>query len=434
VRHQLRASVTDFTFHIWLEPLELAADVGDRLFVRAPDHIRTWVRERYLHILSTAASRALDRSVTVEIVDSSWTPPTTEPQSEPSSPITNSDLNPKYTFQQFVIGHGNRFAHAAALTVAEMPAQAYNPLFIHGSPGLGKTHLLHAIGNYVRRYGLDMRVRYATIEEFISEFTQAVQDRRIHAFKQRFRASDILLIDDVQFLQAGAKTMEEFFHTFNSLYESGSQLVIASDRRPSEIGDLETRLRERFESGLVADLEPPDLNARLTILRKRADVDNIGGIAEETLIEIAARATSSVRSLEGALIRVVAYSSLINEPPTPDIARQVLGGVREETTRPVTVIDIQKAAAASFGVSRDAMLSKDRSAQVSKARQVAIYLSRELTRESLPTLATHFARSHTTLVHAHRKVASQIPRDDSLNETLTQLRGQLKSTPPAGSR
>jgi chromosomal replication initiator protein len=403
------------------------------LFVGAPDHIRSWVRERYLPLLTTAASRALERSVTVEIVDTNWTPPATQPQAQQPQP-TASDLNPKYTFQQFVIGHGNRFAHAAALTVAEMPAQAYNPLFIHGSPGLGKTHLLHAIGNYVRRYGPDMGVRYATIEEFMSEFIQALHDRRIRDFKQRFRDSDILLIDDIQFLRAGAKTMEEFFHTFNSLYESGRQLVIASDRRPSEIGDLETRLRERFESGLVADLEPPDLNARLTILRKRADVDNVAPIAEETLIEIAARATASVRSLEGALIRVVAYASLINERPTPDIARHVLGGSREETPQPATVVDVQNAAAAFFGVSRDAMLSKDRRAQVSKARQIAIYLSRELTRESLPSLATQFMRSHATLLHAHRKVAAEISRSDSFGETVSQLRERLKSTPSSGSR
>lgn len=420
VRQQLRREVTDFTFHLWLDPLELAHNTQTRLFVRAPDHIRGWVRERYLHLLTVSACRALERSVSIEIVGSEWVPQhLPEGRAEPEE----TELNPKYTFQQFVIGYNNRFAHAAALTVAELPAQAYNPLFIHGRPGLGKTHLLHAIGNYLRRYGIGLQVRYVTVEGFTNEFIQALNSRRVPDFKQRFRTSDVLLIDDVQFLEDKAKTKEEFFHTFNALYESGRQLVIASDRGPRDLGELETRLRERFESGLVADLEPPELDARVAILRKRADLDAIA-ITEEALVEIATRVTASVRSLEGALIRVVAFASLQNEPPTPTLARRVLGG-QPAQRQALTIDDIQRHIADAFGVSKEAIHAKDRRSEVSRARQVAIYLARELTGESLPAIGHKFERSHATVAHACRKVSRDIASDPAFSQTVSELRNRL---------
>ena len=243
--------------------------------------------------------------------------------SKPEPPATASRLHPKYTFEQFVIGEGNRFAHAAALAVAELPAQAYNPLFLHGPPGLGKTHLLQAIGNYVGRYGAGLQVRYATIEEFTTAFVDAVRERRTGDFKERFRTADVVLIDDVQFLTGRTKTREEFFHTFNALLDSGRQLVISSDRSPDELSDLETRLAERFRSGLVVELEHPPVEVRRAILLKRAGLDGIE-VSEDVLAEIAARVDSSVRALEGALIRVVAYASLKGEPATPELVRHVL--------------------------------------------------------------------------------------------------------------
>ncbi len=266
IRDELRRETPDFKFHIWIEPLELAAIRGHTLYVRAPEHIRTSVSERYLPLLRRAAARRFDRRAVVEIVGVGWTPPRAPAPAEQQAETPDSRLNPKYTFEQFVIGEGNRFAHAAALAAAELPAQAYNPLFLHGPPGLGKTHLLHAIGNYVSRYGAGLRVRYATIEEFTTEFVDAVRARRTERFKESFRGADVVLIDDVQFLAGRVKTREEFFHTFNALLDSGRQLVISSDRSPEEIPDLEARLAERFRAGLVVELEQPPVDVRRAIL------------------------------------------------------------------------------------------------------------------------------------------------------------------------
>ena len=275
IREELRRDTPDFKFHIWIDPLELAGVRGKTLYVRAPEHVRTSVRERYLPVLRRAAIRCFDQHAVIEIVGPDWSE-SVEEQSEPGrQPDVDvaGPLNPKYTFDQFVIGEGNRFAHAAALAVAELPAQAYNPLFLHGPPGLGKTHLLHAIGNYVQRYGSGLRVRYATIEEFTTEFVDAIRERRTGDFKDDFRSADVVLIDDVQFLAGRTKTREEFFHTFNALLDSGRQLVISSDRSPEELPDLEARLAERFRAGLVVELEPPPTAVRRAILAKRARLD-----------------------------------------------------------------------------------------------------------------------------------------------------------------
>src|SRR5207248_7304273 len=299
----LRREVTDFTFHIWLEPLAPAGRVRGTLFVRAPDHIRTWVDDSFLPLLRKAASQAIGASE-VEIVDGRWEAPasTASGAAGDSGQRRDAGLNPCYTFDHFVICDGNRLAHGASLAVAEQPGQTYNPLFIHGRPGLGKTHLLHAIGNYIQLYGDGLTVRYVTVEEFTSEFVRAVRARDSGAFRERFRDADVLLVDDVQFLADKLRTEEEFFHTFNALYESGSQLVITSDRRPRDIESLEIRLRERFECGLVAELEPPDFSARLAILQQRARLDAAARIPIETMAELAGRVTSSVRALEGARV------------------------------------------------------------------------------------------------------------------------------------
>jgi chromosomal replication initiator protein len=429
VRRELRAEVPDFTFHIWLDPLELAGRRGPRLFVRAPDHIRTWVEERYLELLHGAAARVVGPAARVEIVDGDWRSEDAGDEA-PRLTATPGDatfLNPKYTFEQFVIGDGNRLAHGAALAVAEQPGQTYNPLFIHGPPGLGKTHLLHAIGNYVQAYAGGLTVRYATVEAFTTEYVNASRHDGMDDFRGRFRRADVLLIDDVQFLADKLKTEEEFFHTFNSLYEAGSQLVLTSDRRPADIDALEARLRERFACGLIAELEPPGADVRMAILRTRARLDALQGVPDDTLAAIAQHVTSSVRALEGALIRVVAYASLRGETPTPELARTLLERLypRPDDADP-TVGDIQAATADVLDVSLDDLLAQDRRPKVAFARQVAMYLSRELTEESLPAIGRSFGgRNHSTVMHAHRRIAASLATDLDTARMVDGVRNHL---------
>jgi chromosomal replication initiator protein len=430
VCRELRAEVTDFTFHIWLEPLALAGAAGDVLYVKAPGHIRTWVEERYLPLLGSAAAKALgEPALRAELVDEAWTGPPAAGGTAATPAVSapgGEHFNPKYTFDQFVIGDGNRLAHAAALTVAEMPGQTYNPLFIYGAPGLGKTHLLHAIGNYVQAYGGGLKVCYATVEEFTSQFVRSLRTNEALAFRERFREADVLLIDDIQFLADKLKTKEEFFHTFNALYEGGSQLVLTSDRAPSDLEEFEARLKERFACGLVADLAAPDVDVRLAILRNRARLDSLHEVPDETLLEIARHVTSSVRGLEGALIRVVAYASLRGEPATPELASEVLERLYPQSQHGCTLGEIQDVTAEAFGVTRAALLAHDRKPQLSKARQVAMYLARELTDETLPAIGRGFGgRNHTTVLHAHRKIRSELGRDPGTVETVESLRRQL---------
>ena len=433
----LRASVTDYTFHIWLEPLRPAGLRAGTLFVRAPEHIRSWVADRYLPLLRRAAAGASRGAIAVEVVDGAWQP--AEPEPEPACPNgarfaggrADDGLNPKYTFEQFVICDGNRLSHGAALTVAEMPAQAYNPLFVYGRPGLGKTHLLHAIGNYVKSFGLGLSVRYATVEEFTSAFVGAVRrGGDADAFRGRFRDADVLLIDDVQFLAEKVRTEEEFFHTFNALYESGRQLVLTSDRPPRDIEALEARLRERFESGLVAELEPPDFEARVSILQKRARLDALGQVSDAALAAIAEHVDTSVRALEGALIRVVAYASLRGVEPTGELARRVLERLYPQSQGtgcgPCTIADIQAATAKAFAVAADDLLAQDRRPRVALARQVAMYLARELTHETLPAIGKSFGgRNHSTVLHAHKRIRDQLQRDADTFTTVEKLRATL---------
>ena len=417
----LRRQVPDFQFHIWLEPLRPAALVGSVLYVRAPDHIRTWVGERYMPVLRGSAIRASGGEIVVAIVDEAWEPPA----SEAVAPPHRSGLSPKYTFEQFVIGDGNRFAHAAALAVAEMPAQAYNPLFVHGRPGLGKTHLLHAIGNYVERFGSGLRVRYATIEDFTREFVEALRRDRTADFKDSFRKSDVVLIDDVQLLSRGEATREEFFHTFNSLVQSGRQLVITSDRHPTELDGIEERLSERFRSGLVVELDPPSFAVRRAILAKRARLDGIA-VRDAVLDEISLRVDSSVRALEGALIQVVAYASLRGTDPDVETARKVLSRL----PRPVSKLgEIVDATARAFNLSADDLRARDRRPTVAFPRQVAMFLARELTDHSLPDIGRELGgRSHTTVLHALERVEQSLANDAGVRIAVESVRRQLGSS------
>jgi chromosomal replication initiator protein len=431
IRDELRRATPEFKYHIWLEPLQLAAVSANTLYVRAPEHIRTSVAERYLPLLRRAAAARFDPRAVVEIVGPAWVGPDgladeSIPERPPLADTAESRLNPKYTFDQFVIGEGNHFAHAAALAVAELPAQAYNPLFLHGPPGLGKTHLLHAIGNYVGRFGSGLRVRYATIEEFTTEFVAAVRERRTGVFKDGFRSADVVLIDDVQFLAGRSRTREEFFHTFNALLDSGRQLVITSDRCPEDLPDLEARLAERFRSGLVVELENPPAMARRAILAKRARLDGVE-VSEDVLAEIADRVSSSVRALEGALIRVVAYASLKGEPATPALVGHVLRKLGEDVPPSAYGIsEIIDATALEFGVERESLLARDRRPAVAMARQVAMFLARELTDHSLPEIGRGMGnRNHTTVLHAVNRISAAMHTDEAVRNSVDNLRRRL---------
>ena len=413
-----------------LEPREL--DEGT-LVVAAPDRHRGYVADRFGRVLQACASAALGPEITVAVVaKSAETRPPNAQRPTPNAPDTT--FNPKYTFEQFVIGDGNRLAHGAALAVAEQPAQAYNPLFIYGPPGVGKTHLLHSIGNYVLAYGAGLSVRYTTVEAFTNAFITAIQSGGTNRFKDAYRCADILLIDDVQFLESKARTEEEFFHTFNALYEGGSQLVLTSDRLPRDMDALEDRLRERFECGLVTDIRPPDRSTRMAILRKRAAHDGVQLADDQVIPVIADRIVDNVRELEGALIRVVAYSSLTREPITGDLAAEVLAGLYPELVPARrTIREIQLATCEAFGVGLDDLLSPSRAARVTWPRQVAMYLSRELTDRTLPAIGDAFGgRDHSTVLHAVKRTGQRIASDADAYEIVRSLTERLRTSTAAG--
>ncbi len=339
-------------------------------------------------------------------------------------------LNPKYTFETFVIGSSNRFAHAAAVAVAESPAKAYNPLFIYGSSGLGKTHLLHAIGHYAQMLGTAKSVRYVSTEEFTNDFINSLRDDKTSAFQRRYRDVDILLIDDIQFLENRERTQEEFFHTFNTLHNTNKQLVITSDRSPKQLATLEDRLRTRFEWGLLADITPPDLETRIAILQKKAAQERL--FAPPDVLEfIASRVSNSIRELEGALIRVTAYASLTRTPVALALAEEVLRDFIPDGSGPeITADQIMVSTSEYFGVSLDDLRGHSRSRVLVNARQVAMYLCRELTDLSLPRIGQAFGgRDHTTVMHADRKIRGQMAERRSLYNQIAELTNRIKQTP-----
>jgi chromosomal replication initiator protein len=449
VQAQLAAVVDEPTYRIWLAPLRAVELTDGHLLLNAPEHSLRWIRERFGALIQSHAALVLGPETTVELIGSRdpAAAPTlvgrqstagaerTGPADASLSPAPMNALgNPKLTFDQFVIGDSNRLAHAAALAVAEMPAQAYNPLFICGPPGVGKTHLLSSIANLLLSHSPGLTVRCTTGEAFTNEFLTALASRQTDAFKLRFRDVDVLLLDDIQFLQRKTKTEEEFFHTFNALHDGGRQLVLSSDRPPHDLQALEDRLRERFEAGLVADIKPPDLTTRLAILRKRVQHDHIELADTDALHVIAEHVHSNVRALEGALIRVVAFSSLTGRPITADLAREVLDSLypRSPSATPTrrTVAEIQAAVSQHFGLSPTELLSSARTTRVAWPRQMAMYLARELTGESLPAIGRQFGgRDHTTVLHAWRRASQRISSDPSSREAVDKLHQALGSPP-----
>ena len=443
MQEALRATVNPDVFDLWLAPLEPVDVAGDTLVLAAPAPVRAFVAERCARALERAAHEVLGPNGAVDVRAAGSAPVAgRKPTARAAKPearerLDPDGLNPKFTFEQFVIGDANRFAHGAALAVAELPGQAYNPFFIYGPPGVGKTHLLHSIGNYVNTYGSGLTVRYVTAETFTNQFVASVRKGGdVSAFKGRYRHSDVLLIDDVQFLAAKGKTEEEFFHTFNALYDAGAQLVLTSDRLPRDIDAVADRLRERFESGLVTAITPPDLRTRLTVLRKRAQHDDVQ-LAEPGVLELLAdRVPHNIRALEGALIRVVAFSSLAGRPLTVDVAREVLddlyplarvtGRAGGATARP-TIADVQELCAEAFGLTCEELLSQNRSPRLAWPRQVAMYLAREHTGETLPAIGAGFGgRNHTTVMHACRRTTDRLASDPDAFEIVRRLTDALE--------
>ncbi len=426
VSGRLREALNENTFSTWFAQVHATAITeGDFVLTVPNDFTREWIEGHFLDLIGAAlAEVAGERSVRLELAKQVEAAPRVEAKPPAQTP---TGMNSKYTFDSFVIGSSNRFAHAAALAVAEAPAQAYNPLFIYGGTGLGKTHLLQAIAQYVGEHPGNLSVRYVTSETFMNDFINSLRDKRIEGFKQRYRTYSLLLVDDVQFFEHKERIQEEFFHTFNSLYESGSQIVMSSDRPPRDIATLEERLRSRFEWGLITDIQPPDLETRIAILRKRVKTDNINA-DPQVLTFIASRVSTNIRELEGALTRVVAFCSLTGRPMTEDLAQDVLKDVFPQGDLPqVTIERIQEIISDRFGLSLDELCGDRRSQNIVYPRQVAMYLSRELTDSSLPKIGKQFGgRDHTTVIHATSKIARLIREDRSVYNLVQELTARIK--------
>jgi chromosomal replication initiator protein len=427
VSGRLRRALNETAYRTWLTAVAPIEIDGGELAVAVPNNFtREWIETHFLHLINAAVDDAGGAGLTVRIdVDESLASATVSDESPARDPLPG--LNPKYTFDLFVIGSSNRFAHAAALAVAEAPAQAYNPLFIYGGTGLGKTHLLQAIAHYVLEHTSPLTVRYVTSETFMNDFINSLRDKRIEGFKQRYRNYDVLLIDDVQFFEHKERIQEEFFHTFNSLYEAGSQIVMSSDRPPREIATLEARLRSRFEWGLITDIQPPDLETRIAILRKKVKTESIVS-DPQVLTFIAGRVSTNIRELEGALTRVVAYSSLTGRPSTVELAQEVLKDIFPQGgAAQVSIKVIQEAVSSRFGLSITELCGDKRSQNIVYPRQVAMYLSRELTDSSLPKIGKEFGgRDHTTVIHATSKIARLIKEDPSVYDLVQELTARIR--------
>lgn len=426
----LQSRTDAHSFATWLQPASFSGSRNGVLYVRVPNPtFKDWIDANYQEAITEILTELTLPEKRVEFVpekqpgsvDSSL--PSAKPMEDESM---GSPLNAKYRFSTFVVGSSNQFAHAAAVQVAANPGRSYNPLFLYGGVGLGKTHLMHAIGHELRERFPAWRIMYLSSERFTNEMVSSLRDNRMATFHQRFRDVDALLVDDVQFLSGKERTQEEFFHTFNTLYERGVQLAFSSDRPPKELEQIEERLRSRFEMGLSADLQPPDLETRQAILMKKAELVNLK-LPERVALFIATSVRSNIRELEGCLVRLVAYASLTGEQPTEAMAKQVLEDLLESETKRISIEVIQKTVCDHFGLRMQELKAKDNSRRVVLPRQVAMWLARELTQSSLPEIARAFGdKHHTTVLHSIGKIAKQRLVDKDLNRALNRLLASLE--------
>ena len=426
----------------WIAPIKVLELDDTVLRLGVPSKFfASWLEEHHLDTMKTALKNITGANLDVEfkILDSHQPPP--EALSEEEEPETSADdtpvrrsasgtyLNPKYTFRSFVVGGGNTFAHAAAQAVSEKPARAYNPLFIYGGVGLGKTHIMQAIGNFVLDTKLDLRVCYTSAERFMNEMIYAIQHGSTLSFRNKYRGMDVLLIDDVQFLAGKESTQEEFFHTFNSLYDAHKQIVLTSDRAPKEIPNLEERLVSRFEWGLVTDIQPPDFETRVAILRQKAEEENLS-LTDDVLHTIADKIKTNIRELEGSLVRLVAYSSFTGQEVTPEMVPDILKDIFDTRTRVISVDDIKRVVADHYNVSTESLVGRKRTSNIAFARQVAMYLSRMLTDLSLSDIGANFGkRDHTTVIHGCDKIAEKAKIDTQFKALLARLEEDIKQSP-----
>ena len=434
VRSELRRSFPAATFDLWIDPLRPAGAQAETLYLTGPARVRTWVDRRYLGALEESLRRVDSVFERIQLVD----PPTQASPGAGTAKVAEPlPVNPSHEFDRFVIGPGNRFAHAAALAVAEAPGEAYNPLYLHGPPGLGKTHLMGAIAAYLHGHHPELTVHYTTAERFTSEFVTALRTHGPERFKQRYRGLDALLIDDVQFLEGKERTEEEFVHTFNTLFAAGKQIVMSSDRPPGSLERLEERLRDRFEWGLTVELEAPDLRTRVALLWRFAS-DAVDGLPEpDVLRQIADRAPGNVRRLEGALTRVLAVSSIYSEPFGEDAIGRALGP--KPSGKPAgtgvvvapSVAVIQDAVSSVLAVPRADLLSAKRTPAIARARHLAMFLTRELTPLSLSAIAREFDRDHSTVIHAIRSVSDKNEPGSDTAGAIHRVRAVLGETLPA---
>ena len=439
----IKGEISEISFNTWIKSCTPISISDNILKLSVPNEFTKGILDtRYKDLLIQALKIVTSRKFKIEFYlesDLEEEKENEEKQKEEKKENTNdvdgsivvsdemsATLNPKYTFQSFVIGNSNRFAHAASLAVAESPAKAYNPLFIYGGVGLGKTHLMHAIGHYILQENPRAKVVYVSSEKFTNELINAIKDDKNEEFRNKYRKVDVLLIDDIQFIAGKERTQEEFFHTFNALHEENKQIILSSDRPPKEIPTLEDRLRSRFEWGLIADIQPPDFETRMAILKKKADVEGLN-VPNEVMVYIATKIKSNIRELEGALIRIIAYSSLTNRDVSVDLASEALKDIiSNKESAPVTVKTIQESVANYYNLRIEDLKSQRRTRNIAYPRQIAMYLSRKLTDMSLPKIGEEFGgRDHTTVIHAYEKISENLKTDEGLQSMINDITKKL---------
>jgi chromosomal replication initiator protein len=427
----LKNELTEISFNTWIKTIEPISMSSTSITLGVPADFNKGILEsRYSGLIKNAIKQITHKeyliSYTIPSKDNSKKPSLNFESNNTSDDVVFSVLNPKYTFDTFVIGNSNRLAHAASVAVSESPARAYNPLFIYGGVGLGKTHLMHAIGHYVLSQNATLKVLYVSSEKFTNELINAIKDDKNEEFRYKYRNIDILLIDDIQFIGGKERTQEEFFHTFNSLYEANKQIIISSDKPPKDITTLEERLRSRFEWGLIADIQPPDLETRIAILRKKAQLENLD-VPNDVMVFIADKIASNIRELEGALNRVIAYSSLTENELSVALAEEALKEILSASRMKVVNSQvIQEAVARYFDMKPDDFKSKKRNRDISFPRQIAMYLCRDLTDMSLPKIGYEFGgRDHTTVIHACDKITQDINNNAETRRAVEELRRNI---------